>query len=146
MSYSWQYSKILKASATLPNSKGQEIDHIPHHLYNAGVSYKATPSLQLTADARAAQAEAAKDKRPIQKYLIEKKLVNHLQMAAAFSLEFGLPLFDRQGRTDSAAGRLIADAQLAATRTDFLEVRLQLLDEVIARGDRHHRHAHGRGL
>ena len=44
--------------------------------------------------ARAAQAEAAKDKRPIQKYLIEKKLVNHQQLAAAFSLEFGLPLFD----------------------------------------------------
>src|SRR5574343_260016 len=44
--------------------------------------------------ARAAQADAAKDKRPIQKYLIEKKLVNHQQMAAAFSLEFGLPLFD----------------------------------------------------
>ncbi|MFY8061314.1 MAG: hypothetical protein ACOVMK_07220, partial [Arenimonas sp.] len=46
------------------------------------------------ADARAAQAEAAKDKRPIQKYLAEKKLVNSIQLAAAFSLEFGLPLFD----------------------------------------------------
>lgn len=49
MAYSWQYSKILQPSATLPNSKGQEIDHIPHHLYNAGVSYKATRALQLTA-------------------------------------------------------------------------------------------------
>lgn len=28
MAYSWQYSKILQPSATLPNSKGQEIDHI----------------------------------------------------------------------------------------------------------------------
>lgn len=49
MAYSWQYSKILEPSATLPNSKGQEIDHIPHHLYNAGVSYEVTPALQLTA-------------------------------------------------------------------------------------------------
>ncbi|CRM89501.1 catecholate siderophore receptor CirA [Pseudomonas sp. 22 E 5] len=49
MAYSWQYSKILQPSATLPNSKGQEIDHIPHHLYNAGISYDATPALQLTA-------------------------------------------------------------------------------------------------
>ena len=36
------------------------------------------------ADARAAQAEAAKTKRPIQKYLVEKKLVNSVQLAAAF--------------------------------------------------------------
>ena len=49
MAYSWQYSKILQPSATLPDSKGQEIDHIPHHLYNAGISYDATPALQLTA-------------------------------------------------------------------------------------------------
>ena len=49
MAYAWQYSKILQPSSTLPNSKGQEIDHIPHHLYNAGVSYKATHALQLTA-------------------------------------------------------------------------------------------------
>ncbi|MFZ9311332.1 MAG: type IV-A pilus assembly ATPase PilB [Arenimonas sp.] len=46
------------------------------------------------ADARAAQSEAAKDKRPIQKYLAEKKLVTGIQLAGAFSLEFGLPLFD----------------------------------------------------
>lgn len=49
MAYSWQYSKILQPSATLPNSEGQEIDHIPHHLYNVGISYDATPALQLTA-------------------------------------------------------------------------------------------------
>lgn len=49
MSYSWQYSKILEPSAALPTSKGKEIDHVPHHLYNAGVSYQATPALQLTA-------------------------------------------------------------------------------------------------
>ena len=49
MAYAWQYSKILQPSATLPDSKGKEIDHVPHHLYNAGVSYQATPALQLTA-------------------------------------------------------------------------------------------------
>ncbi|MGE1154565.1 TonB-dependent receptor [Pseudomonas kitaguniensis] len=49
LAYSWQYSKILQPSATLPDSKGQQIDHIPNHLYNAGISYEATPALQLTA-------------------------------------------------------------------------------------------------
>ncbi|WP_057413762.1 TonB-dependent receptor, partial [Pseudomonas syringae group genomosp. 3] len=49
LAYSWQYSKILQPSATLPGSKGREIDHIPHHLYNAGLRYDATPALQLTA-------------------------------------------------------------------------------------------------
>jgi len=49
MAYSWQYSKILQPSATLPDSKGREIDHIPQHLYNAGIRYEATPALQLTA-------------------------------------------------------------------------------------------------
>ncbi|MPQ84139.1 TonB-dependent receptor [Pseudomonas sp. MAFF 730085] len=49
LAYSWQYSKILQPSATLPDSKGQQIDHIPNHLYNAGISYNATPALQLTA-------------------------------------------------------------------------------------------------
>ncbi|MBD8828301.1 TonB-dependent receptor [Pseudomonas sp. CFBP 13602] len=49
LAYSWQYSKILQPSSSLPDSKGQEIDHIPHHLYSAGISYDATPALQLTA-------------------------------------------------------------------------------------------------
>jgi iron complex outermembrane receptor protein len=33
----------------LPASKGKEIDHVPHHLWNTGISYQATPALQLTA-------------------------------------------------------------------------------------------------
>lgn len=49
LSYSWQYSKILEPSTTLPDSKGREIDHVPHHLYNAGTSYQLTPALQLSA-------------------------------------------------------------------------------------------------
>ncbi len=48
MPYSWQYSKILEPSSALPASKGNEIDHIPHHLWSTGVSYQATPALQLT--------------------------------------------------------------------------------------------------
>jgi type IV pilus assembly protein PilB len=46
------------------------------------------------ADARNAQSEAAKDKKAIQKYLQDKKLVTGNQLATAFSMEFGLPLFD----------------------------------------------------
>ncbi|QKZ05735.1 TonB-dependent receptor [Pseudomonas eucalypticola] len=48
LAYSWQYSKILKAGATYPDSEGNEIDHIPHHVYNAGASYQLTPTVQLT--------------------------------------------------------------------------------------------------
>lgn len=48
-SYSWQYSKILEPSSALPQSKGKEIDHVPHHLWNTGISYQATQALQLTA-------------------------------------------------------------------------------------------------
>ncbi|WP_395770982.1 type IV-A pilus assembly ATPase PilB [Arenimonas sp.] len=46
------------------------------------------------ADARAAQTEAAQDKRPIHKYLAENNLVSGAELARALSLEFGLPLFD----------------------------------------------------
>lgn len=49
MAYSWQYSKILQPSASYPDSKGREIDHVPHHLYSAGANYQLTPALQLSA-------------------------------------------------------------------------------------------------
>ncbi len=48
MAYSWQYSKILKAGATYPDSQGNEIDHVPNHVYNAGASYQLTPTVQIT--------------------------------------------------------------------------------------------------
>ncbi len=48
MAYAWQYSKILKPGATYPDSQGNEIDHVPNHLYNAGASYQVTPALQIT--------------------------------------------------------------------------------------------------
>lgn len=47
LAYTWQYSKILEPSSSLPASKGKEIDHVPHHLYNAGAGYQLTPSLAL---------------------------------------------------------------------------------------------------
>lgn len=49
MAYSWQYSKILKAGATYPDSQGNEIDHVPNHVYSAGTRYQLTPKLQLSA-------------------------------------------------------------------------------------------------
>ncbi len=49
LAYSWQYLKILKAGATYPDSQGNEIDHVPNHVYSAGTTYQLTPKLQLTA-------------------------------------------------------------------------------------------------
>ncbi len=45
-------------------------------------------------DARHAMEEATKAKQPIQQYLLEKRLVSHGQVAAANSVEFGVPIFD----------------------------------------------------
>ena len=45
-------------------------------------------------DARAAMDEALKAKKPVQQYLLEKRLSNTAQIAAANSAEFGMPLFD----------------------------------------------------
>ncbi len=46
------------------------------------------------ADARTALTEAGNDKKSVQKYLLDKKLVTPTALATAFSMEFGLPLFD----------------------------------------------------
>jgi type IV pilus assembly protein PilB len=45
-------------------------------------------------DARAAMDEALKAKKPVHQYLLEKRLSNPAQIAAANSAEFGMPLFD----------------------------------------------------
>lgn len=42
-----QDSEILKTDASSPQSKGQEIDHVPHYLVNSGLDYKATDKLDL---------------------------------------------------------------------------------------------------
>ncbi len=49
LSYSRQFSEILKPNPNLPASKGKEMDHVPHHLYAAGTTYQLTPALQLSA-------------------------------------------------------------------------------------------------
>src|SRR5690606_7605254 len=46
------------------------------------------------AKARAALAAAIDEKTPIASYLIDKRLVTPAAMAAANSIEFGIPLFD----------------------------------------------------
>lgn len=48
LSYSRQFSEILEPSPNLPASKGQEMDHVPHHLYAVGASWQAMPKLQLS--------------------------------------------------------------------------------------------------
>src|SRR5690606_21090855 len=46
------------------------------------------------ADALTAMDEASKARMPIAQFLVEKKLVNAAQLAAANAVEFGMPLFD----------------------------------------------------
>ncbi|WP_417499875.1 TonB-dependent receptor [Methylophaga sp.] len=45
---SFQDSEILKAGADKPLNKGNEIDHVPHYLIDAGADYQATPKLTLS--------------------------------------------------------------------------------------------------
>ena len=44
--------------------------------------------------AREAMAAASAERKPMSSYLIEKRLVSQAQLAAANSIEFGVPLFD----------------------------------------------------
>ena len=44
--------------------------------------------------AREALATASREKRPVAGYLLEKRLINSSQLAAANSIEFGVPVFD----------------------------------------------------
>ncbi|SHM99031.1 iron complex outermembrane recepter protein [Pseudomonas asturiensis] len=48
LSYSRQFSEILKPNPNLPASEGKEMDHVPHHLYSAGSTYQLTPKLELS--------------------------------------------------------------------------------------------------
>lgn len=45
-------------------------------------------------DARKAMDDALKEKKPVQQYLVERRLISASQLAHANSLEFGIPLFD----------------------------------------------------
>ena len=44
----FQDSEILKAESDRPDSKGNEIDHVPSYLIDAGIDYQANPKLKLS--------------------------------------------------------------------------------------------------
>jgi len=46
------------------------------------------------ADARKALEESTRDKKPILTWLLDQRLIATAQIAAANSIEFGMPLFD----------------------------------------------------
>ncbi|KXB29500.1 TonB-dependent receptor [Dechloromonas denitrificans] len=49
LSYSYQNSEILKPESSAPSTLGKQIDHIPHHIFAAGVDYQVLPALRLSA-------------------------------------------------------------------------------------------------
>lgn len=56
LSYSWQDSKILKADAASLSTQGNEIDHVPHHVYSGGVDFQVTPQWRFGLSARGQSA------------------------------------------------------------------------------------------
>jgi type IV pilus assembly protein PilB len=64
-------------------------------------------------NARLAIAEASKERKSVQKYLAEKKLVSSLQLASAFSIEFGLPVFDLSSLDLSQSAAHLISEELA---------------------------------
>ncbi|SUI69462.1 TonB-dependent receptor [Shewanella morhuae] len=52
-SVAWQQAEIDKADPQTPELKGNDIDHIPQWIYNAGVDFSATEKLSLSALLRA---------------------------------------------------------------------------------------------
>ena len=60
--------------------------------------------------ARIALTDSSKEKKTIQHYLIDKKLINSAQLASAFAMEFGLPLFDLSSMDlNLSAAKLISE-------------------------------------
>ncbi len=51
--YAWQNSTILKSDPNQPNTQGNEMDHVPHYIINAGVDFRATPQWRFGLQARA---------------------------------------------------------------------------------------------
>jgi iron complex outermembrane receptor protein len=48
-SAAFQKSKILRADASAPATQGKEIDHVPKHLFNAGIDYRVNDALSFGA-------------------------------------------------------------------------------------------------
>ncbi len=46
--YSWQKAKIIKADAANSATEGQELDHVPHHLWSLGVDYQHNDALKFS--------------------------------------------------------------------------------------------------
>ena len=68
-------------------------------------------------DARKAMDEALKEKKPVQQYLLEKRLINPAQIAAANSVEFGIPLFDATVMDLSQAATKLVSEKLILKHT-----------------------------
>lgn len=62
--------------------------------------------------AREAMAGAAAERKPLPQYLHEKKLVTSLQLAAANSIEFGVPLFDVEALDPSQSAIKLVSEEL----------------------------------
>ncbi len=61
-------------------------------------------------DARKALDDSQKEKKPVQQYLLEKRLISHAHLAAANSVEFGIPLFDANALDlTQAATKLVSE-------------------------------------
>ncbi|MBB5014564.1 type IV-A pilus assembly ATPase PilB [Rehaibacterium terrae] len=63
-------------------------------------------------DARQAMTAASSERKPIHAYLIEKKLVSPAHVAAANSLEFGMPLFDASALDVAQSAVKLVDEEL----------------------------------
>ena len=62
--------------------------------------------------AREAMAEASKERRPLAGYLLEKKLIAPADLAAANSIEFGMPLFDVTSLDPAQSGIKLVSEEL----------------------------------
>ncbi len=62
--------------------------------------------------AREAMAEATKERRPLAGYLLEKKLIAPADLAAANSIEFGMPLFDVTSLDPAQSGIKLVSEEL----------------------------------
>jgi iron complex outermembrane recepter protein len=49
LAYSRQRAKIVRPDPAAPATIGREIDHVPHHVYTAGVDFQATPAWKFSA-------------------------------------------------------------------------------------------------
>jgi len=49
LAWAWQDSKILVPDPAAPASLGREIDHVPHHVFSAGIEWQATEALRFSA-------------------------------------------------------------------------------------------------